>query len=1271
MRFTRTAIGVFLAVLGVYGQSDRGTITGTVSDPAGAVIASAPIEAKSQTTGITYQAATSTTGNYTLSELPVGTYDISVTAPGFKKSVRTGVQVAAFTTFRVDFTMDVGVTTESVTVNAEAPLLKTESGEVSHNISVDALDSLPILQIGAAAGIAGVRNPLASVQLIPGASFAADAVLRVNGMPSSSQSIRIEGQDATNGFWKEQNQTNQTGVDAIQEVSIQTSNYAAEFGQAGGGYINYTMKSGTNQFHGSGFDYFVNEFLSSGTPFTNAGLTNSLKSGQHVRNANRSNDWGGTFGGPVYIPHIYNGHDRTFFFFSYEEFNHHTVTNNGLGTMPTALYQQGNFQSALNTALAPAPGSGAPTVDALGTTLFGNEIFDPLSQTTINGQTVRRPFTNNTIPQPQFDAVSAKVQGLFPQPTIPGAFINNYQIPSYRNYNNTEIPTLKVDHNLSATKKIAFFYSANHQFTPNVNGYTQSWTPSTPSETLSQTVRLSYDQTISPTVLLHLGAGLLNTTITTVGATYDSTQLFGKNTFYVVNQFPNITPGGDAVKGGMALSGALFGSLGNTSFALWQKDTKPTATASLTWVKGNHTFKFGGEAVFEGLPGNMSWRSKGIFGFGQAETADPFATAYAYTNGATGFAYASFLLGQYNSLQVQPLSEIRLGDHTLGFYAQDTWKVSRKLTLDYGLRYDFATLLSEQYGRMQDAAFNTLNPVVGRLGGVVYGGNCNCDLNHNYKYSIGPRLGIAYQINQKTVLRMGAGVSYGTAINNAFLSYSVPDFYTYSDQPQAGIPAGQLSDGNPFAPGNKFGNGPLTFPDFRPHYPFQTAPGYIPPQSPFISIDRNAGRLPRILQWSLGFQREVGQGLVIDASYVGNRGVWWTAPLLATYNYNALTPQMLQADGFTLSNAAQMNLLTSPIASGAGVINPQIAAMFPWMQVVKTSGGLPTIPAVYPGFPATQPLNQALRPYPQWFGVPPFLGPPLGDTWYDSLQAKVTRRFSHGLTVQYVFTWQKELTNGSASDTSYLVPADTRINDVFNYGQNKQLSPYSRPIVSTLSVTYVTPRIHADSKAMKAASEVLGDWTFGTVLQYQSGALLATPNSNNNFLNQMARGPSNNPALWGGGNTFQNLTGQPYFLVDPNSKFDPTTTFVLNPAAWSDTPAGQFGTAPAFVNNYRWQRQPAESMSFGRTFRLAKEGRVTLNVRGEFQNIFNRVFYSNPSTTNPQGLCYQGHTSASCFTQQFSSGQIGALSSGFGWVNSVNGAGARPRSGQLVARFQF
>lgn len=1263
MRTLSVAILVSLSVVSLFGQSDRGTITGTVSDPAGAVVASVPVEAKSSTTGLVYSSATSATGNYTISQLPVGAYDITVTAPGFKKAVRPGIAVSAFTTYRVDFKLEVGAVTESVTITEATPLLKTESGELSHSITTESLANLPMLAPGAVG--AGVRNPLASLTLLPGAQFANESILRINGMPSSSQSIRIEGQDATNGFFRQQNAINQTGVDAIQEVAVQTSNFAAEFGQAGGGYINYTMRSGTNQYHGSAFDYLVNEALNAGTPFTDAGLTNSQKAGQHVRNSQRRNDFGGTFGGPIRIPKVYDGQDKTFFFFSYEQYIQNTTTTNGLNTVPTPDYQQGNFLSALNPALT----IGGAVQSDRGTTLLGNQIFDPKSQSVVNGLVVRSPYVNNAVPKTDFDPVAVKVQAMLPQPNVPGLLVNNYRVPAYTNFQHTQVPTLKLDHNLSSSIKISVFYSANHQYSPGANGYTQGFTAATPNESLSQTTRVNYDQTLTPTLLMHFGAGLLHTRIDTVGASYNQSDLFGANVFDISTQFPNITPGSDFSKGGSNIA------MGNSSFALWQKDLKPTFNNSFTWVKGNHTFKFGGEAIFEGLPGAISWRSKGIFGFGPAQTADPYTTGLTFQNGATGFAYASFLLGAYNNLQVQPLAVQRMGNHSFGMYAQDNWKVSRKLTIDYGVRYDYATLLAEQHGRMHSAAPNVPNPVIGgRNGTVAYGSNTQ--LNGDYPYAIGPRLGVAYKLSEKTVLRGGAGVSYGTSPNNAFLTYSVPEFYSYNDQPIAGIPAGSLSDGNPFAPGNKFGNAPIRFPATSPPFPFQNAPGIYQPNSPFIAIDRHAGRLPRILQWSVGFQQEIAPGLVVDASYVGNRGVWWTAPLLSTYAYNALTPASIQAAGLNPNSASDLALLTQPISSPDGTPNAAIAARFPNLRIAKTPNGIPTVPSVYPGFPATQALNQALRPWPQWNGIPPFLGPPLGDTWYDSLQVKVTRRLWHGLDAQYAFTWQKELILGTSNDTSYVVSAFPGINDVFNYAQNKQINPFSRPLVSVLALTYTTPRLSGNGSTRKTLSWLVRDWTVGTVLRYQSGQLMPVALSNNNFLNQMARGGSQNPALWGGGSTMQNrVAGEPLFLQDPNCHcFDPTKTLVLNPKAWSDVGAGQFGSTAPWLNEYRWQRQPAESFNFGRIFAIARDGKVNLAVRVEFQNIFNRVFYSLPANGGAGFFAARtgvNPTAPILTNNAFANGQPGALSSGFGFVNTVNGIGTQPRSGQFVARFSF
>jgi hypothetical protein len=318
--------------------------------------------------------------------------------------------------------------------------------------------------------------------------------------------------------------------------------------------------------------------------------------------------------------------------------------------------------------------------------------------------------------------------------------------------------------------------------------------------------------------------------------------------------------------------------------------------------------------------------------------------------------------------------------------------------------------------------------------------------------------------------------------------------------------------------------------------------------------------------------------------------------------------------------------------------------------------------SVYPGFPSTQPLKQALRSYPQWTGIPPFLGPPDGNTWYDSLQIKVTKRFSHGLSAQGSYTWQKELTNGTNANTAYLTPSPPLVNDVFNRDQNKQISGFSLPQMLVVSFSYTTPKLQADGKGWKALSWALRDWTYSGVLRYQSGQLLQSPPSAANLLDNMARGPSNNPAIWGGGRTFLNrVPGQPLFLVDPNSHFDPTQKLALNPAAWVEPPYGEFGASAPYFNDFRWQRQPQESMGFGRIFSVGSEGKYKIQFRAEFYNIFNRLFYSMPSDG--------GATTISSPTARNNPG--GTLSAGYGYVNWLNGAGAQPRSGQLIARFEF
>ena len=1243
----RASVFLFLSALFLsavlLAQTDRGTITGTIFDPAGAVVAAAKVAAKNSATGAVYEVGSSTTGNYTLPQLPAGTYEMTVSVQGFKTFIRTNIQVTVAGTLRIDVPLEVGATSESVTVSEAAPLLKTESGELSHNVGTDRINNLPVITLGGA-GVGNIRNPLQVVTLMPGTQFSSDNTLRVNGLPSSTQAIRIEGQDATNGISRQLAQTTQAGLDAIQEVSVQVSNYAAEFGQAGGGYFNYTMKSGTNQLHGTAYDYFVNEVLHAGTPFTSRG---GNRANEHLRNAQRRNDFGFTVGGPIVIPKLYDGHDKSFFFFNFEQFRENQTITTGLATVPTAAYRIGDFSGALLNRLTIG---GAPASDAIGNPLFQNQVYDPATtRSAPDGSTIRDPFAGNIIPQSRLDPVSVKIQSLIPTANLGTATtaINNYAIPAYTNFRHSTIPSFKLDHNVSSKIKLSGYYGQTKIYSPQANGFAQVFTNATIQDSITHTIRINYDQTLTPTTLLHFGVGLLHLSQPLLTPQFDQSTLGWASNFAYSQAFPYMFGYNDAGKGGMSYQ------MGQAFLYKYTKDIKPTGNASITNVRGNHTIKAGGEAVFEGLPIEALSRTQGNFVFAAQQSANPWEDSKG-TNAFTGFPYASYLLGRANSLIHAAPANGRLGNHQLGFYVQDTWKVTRKFTLDYGLRYDYVTLLTEQYGRMQNAAFNTPNPVAGnRLGTVIYGATCNCKFNSNYPWALGPRLGAAYQINSKTVLRAGFGIAYGTSPNNANLSQSLGDFYTLGTSGY-GEAAALVKNGSPYGVGNVFGNAPDTWPNFTPQYPNEAAPGVRPPASPFISIDRHSGRPPRIAQWSIGLQREVMRNLVVEASYVGNRGAWWTAPLLAAQNYNALTPQSLANLGLDINSATDRALLTQRISSAA------VIARFPSLANPNTG--------VYPGFPSSQPLNQALRPYPQWLGIAPFLGPPLGVTWYDSLQAKLTKRLSHGLSVDLAFTWQKELNLGVASDTTYLTPAPNLINDVYNYKQNKQISGFSRPLMMVVSFNYVTPALNKGSNfGSRALSAVTRDWTLGGVLRYQSGQVIRTPPSNNGLFAQLVR--NQNPATFGGGTTFWNrVPGQDPLLFDPNCHcFDPTTQLVLNKAAWTDAPAGQFGTAAPYYNDFRWQRQPSESMSFGRVFQLNKEGRMKLQVRAEFQNIFNRLFLANPQPVLQSGLPGAATSPA---TPTVTSA-TGALSNGYGFVNTFNGGAATPRNGQIVARFTF
>ncbi len=1199
-----------LALAGVvWGQSDRGTVTGTVADPAGAVVPNAPIEAKNSETGAVFQAASSDTGNFTLAQLPVGNYELSVAVAGFKKYVRQNVIVGVAQTVRVDIVLEVGAATEAVTVTEQSSLLKTESGELSTTVQAQRMVDMGALGIGGTNSTSqGLRTYLAEIVLVPGASAPGSGFIfgvRVNGSPNGTQRTVIDGADSTNQINSVQAGTG-ASMDAMQETAIQTSNFAAEFGQVGGGLFNVTMKSGTNQYHGVGYDYLVNEAFNASTPFTNA-LPRT-----------RRNDYGFNLGGPVWIPKVYNGKDKTFFFYNREQYREFYVVNDTAITVPTAAYRAGNFATAITNRSA---GN-----DPLGRAMLEGMIFDPKSQRTVNGQQIRDQFVNNAIPFAQQDKVALAIQALIPNPTNATATALNY-LPSFPNDRVTTNESVKIDHQLTPKIKVSGTWLTNAtstQYSQSLNaseGLPALITQTRGSFSRSMNWRFNLDYTLSPTMLLHVGIGSLQYLLDD----HSPTTNFQDSTIGLAGvpnpggRFPSISglcatgaAPACAGTGGMANMGPTVAGLSAQSLT---KQFTPTYGTNLTWVKGNHTYKFGGELRTFGYPFHNLSSTNGSFAFSTNQTAQPYAQSSTVQNVTLGFPYASFLLGLVNNGVVNPPADLKTGKQFWGFYAQDSWKITRRLTLDYGLRYDYDTYPREQYGRMPTASLAVPNPTAGgHPGGVIYEATCNCKFASNYPYALGPRVGVAYQITSKLVFRGGIAIAYdGTATaatgtnsasaNNAFQAPAFGDGAMKLDQ---GVPAGYL----------------LPWPNFSPGaYPNPNFPGNL--NGPTSIVDQNAGRPARQIQWSAGVQYGITRNTVVEASYVGNRGAWWLSSVLD--NYNALSVNALTAAGLDVNSAADRAILRAQIGSTA-------AGRF--------QNKLP-----YAGFPLTSTVAQSLRPFPQFTsGLGP-LWAPQGRTWYDSLQSKVTQRLWHGLEAAYAFTWAKELQLGTEGGT---------INDVFNRSQNKTISGFSRPLVSTISINYRTPAPAGN----KIVSQALRDWAFGTILTYASGTPILAPTSTNNLSTLLFRSTY-----------YSRDPGQPLFLKDLNCHcIDPTKDLVLNPKAWVNPTDGQWGAAAPYYNDYRYQRRPSESMSVGRVFQFGTEAHpMKVTVRMNFTNIFNRLEMSNPggspstptTTGNVQGV-------PAC------TGVNKCITGGFGAINFASGATFLPaRQGTLEMRFSF
>lgn len=1182
MRIVRVAVSSLLAVCFAFAQTDRGTITGTVLDPTNATVPNAAVAVTHVETGGQYQTTTTSTGNYTLSSLPVGTYNLTVDAPGFKKFEQKGIIVAVAQTARIDVKLQVGSSTESVTITGDAPLLQTEDSAESFVTTNKTLDQQPLPPLY-------VRNPLNWANQVPGVTGnvngpAGSSTIKVNGSPQTTYKVLVDGQDITSSIDPSHTLEQQPSVEAIQEFALQSSNFAAEFGQVQGGLFNFTSKSGTNQVHGSAYSYFRNEAFNASTPYT------------HLDPKLRTFDWGATIGGPVYIPKVYDGRNKTFFFFNWEKYQ--TVGNaSSFITLPTPAMRNGNFSSILTGVQL--------GTDILGRPIYQNAIYDPATARTVNGQVVTDPFPGNIIPMNRLNPVALKMQSYIPLPTL-NQNLNNFQ-QTCSTPDDRTLPSFKIDQNFGTKSKLSFYWSEyDYESFGRNDCLPQPISVETTRSIPTHTYRLTYDYTVTPTFLIHAGAGFVHYYTNA----FPISQVNGFDSQAELGLPGAVLPGFPAINFGAATFGGSSVSIGSTNGGAVTIADKPTAVLSGTWVRGNHTYKMGGEFRIDDWINDTDANTQGNYTFSPNETALPYLGSPTIGGGSIGYGYASFLLGLPDSAYVSPPESPELRRKAWGLYIQDTWKATRKLTVDYGLRWDYQTPYYEIHNRIGSFGPTVPNPSAGGLlGGLMYAGygpgQCHCNLANAYPYAIGPRLGVAWQFMPKTVLRAGWGLVYGTTPDSSYFSNAIGvGWNNYSvTAPTYGTAPTTLSQGLVYPPSALVGT--LYNPGLYP------ASGQISPVPTWIDPN-GGGRPPRVNQWSIDLQREITSNIVVEAAYVGNRSVWDQANSLQ--DLNALTPQRIASYGLNVLNPANQTLLKSTFASGI----PQAAGF--------------QIP--YAGFPLGQTLAQALRPYPQ-FGTIPSLWADLGDTWYDSLQMKMTQRFEHGFSTTAAFTWSKNEVLGAETGQG----GGDAVNDVFNRQNQKSISALDQPLYFNLSTTYHTPSIGPD----RLVRNVVGGWTISAILTYASGLPIPVPTATNNLSQLLFR------------STFANrVPGQPLFLVNPNCGcIDPNKQLVLNPAAWSQPGPGQWGTAAPFYTDFRQPRLPSENMGFGRVFRL-REG-VTMEFRAEFQNVFNRVYLTIGSYTNAQA------------TTTYSSN--GNLSGGFGYINPTAIGGQR--TGQLLARFQW
>lgn len=1122
----------------LYAQANAG-ITGTITDSTGAVVADATLTITNVATAQSSRTTSGSAGTYSVTGLTPGVYSVTVEAKGFKKQVKNSVNVEVSTTSTINVTLSTGLTSETVEVTAETIALNTTQPQLGSTIEPVVVAALPV-------EVAGRGRQIDALQFTAPGTTGSTFSHRISGGVDFEQEILYNGipapQPETEGYTTNFNPP----YEMVSEFRVERSTFSAQFG-LGQGALTYQMASGTNRYHGDLFEINRNSL------FDSVGFFNGPAWGGSTHPpTDHENNYGFTVGGPVWIPKVYNGRDRTFFHYSQEWYKQNSEST-APNTVPTALEKTGDFSDFVDG----ATGKLIP-------------IYDPTT-----GQQFQYNGKLNVIPPSRISPISKGLLQYLPDPDRPGSGIggldSNKSFAPFVNPHIQHVWGFTIDQRLNANQNIHYSQwrnsFSNFSFDGNpARDFVIAPNPLNSMKyepALGSGFLLTYDNAITPKLVMTAGFGWIGE----INNQYNQTKYSSPAVVGGVIP-PNITFDGQHAPVNFGTDGAWVQSI-NRKLGI-------AIVNNWLWSKGRHTFNIGGEFRRSYQDDNEEQTAGGRFQFSQRTTSVPNPSDPNF--GTYGSSFASFLLGTPDAANRSNSQELRLRNFDFSPYIQDDIKLTPKLTINLGLRWDVQVPFTENHNLIVFLDPKAPNPAASNIpGAATQFGNCTgcagytrADLHFGH---VGPRLGFAYQFNDKTVLQAGFAI--------AFLNGGAYEYGTSKVAVNYGnLLTGSFTRGSTSTNQSSYGSWdstPLTNPSATPFSPGLGVGNQID------AFSRKDGFAPYSQQWNINIQRQLPYDMFVTAAWVGNRVIHLPSQL----------NKPSQLDPKYLSLGSQLGLsFADGTAQAAGFT-------LPYANFVHDFGGGAIV-------------GQALGPFPQYSNVfDNFEGS--GTTYYESLQLQVEKRFTQGLSFLAGYTLSRLMDNTSSGFSSFTSGGINK----YNQKPEWTVSGSDEPNTFKASGTYELPigpgKKHFNNHGL--TGQIIGGWQASWILDYEAGQPLCDCNNGRigengtpfpNGFNRPNRVPSVKLS------TASYTRARDFFL----GKI--TTAQMFNPAGFALTPT-QYVLGNA-QRNYSELRGPAlynENVNVRKHFYFGERFQGILQL--DYFNVLNRTQFQTPDPNASDG----------------------------------------------------